>query len=244
MNQRTLVLTRSLDRIHARIAAGDASGGVLQLACMLDTALIDRAEIAQFKPMLHSHPIADCLGSARVREAIAQLDPLRALAGREQQLRGETEQAWRRGLTCLLVGPLAGRGLDRLAGRDLSNIAQCAGAGELDSLPAADRFDLILAPDLADTAAPDVLADRLTDLAARLRPGGRLVLAAFVAEHAGHGWRDMFFVPPIHSHAPQAIAAAARSAGLSARLFEDATGCLVWAELRPAVGADHPGGER
>ena len=115
---------------------------------------------------------------------------------------------------------------------------------ELDRGASAGQFDLILAPDLPDTALPDLLPGLLTQLAARLRSGGRLVLSAFVAEHAGHGWRDMFFAPPVHSHAPQGIAAAARSAGLGARLFEDATGCLVWAELRPDRAADHPGGER
>lgn len=230
MTDRTQVLTRSLDRIHARITAGDAPGGVLQLACMLDTALIDQAEAARFKPLLQRHPIAACLTAPGVRHAVAQLDPLRALKGREQQVRREAEQAWRRGLTCLLLGPTAAAAMDRLAGRDLSNVTQLTDPAELQS--ASPVHDLILAPDLPDRTAPAALPAMLMRLGQQLGVGGRLVLSAFVADHTGHGWRDMFFAPPVHSHSPPAIASAARAAGLSARLFDDATGCLVWAELR------------
>lgn len=240
MSRLSTFISQRIDRILTRIVEGEAGTAVPQLAGILDAAGLASARTADLQQCLQRHPLAAGLALPAARAAIARLDPIRAIAGRSALVQGELERAWQRGHRCLLIDAGSDCGLERLAGRDLSNITvmgpeRFAGRAEAGPVSGAGGFDLIVAPGLLDWLGPDDLAGAIAALAALLRPAGRIMLAGFVPEHLGRGWREVFLAPQAHCHERAAIAAAAREAGLHAQLFEDATGCLIWAELRPAL---------
>lgn len=138
-----------------------------------------------------------------------QQDNPRVVRERTRLATAVASLACRRGARCLLVSDLA--------------------RGEVK--PEAP-YDLILAPALADRIAPDNLARALIIAGSLLAPRGKLTMSAFLPDGPERGRRLGCQGRGPFRHSEEAILAAAADAGFEARIFHEASGSLVWAELR------------
>lgn len=239
---------RQFDRVDARITAGEALGAVQQLTGLLDAAQAEAETPARLRRLLDRHPLCTSLGSDAAKAAAKRIDPFCAAANRIDLARSEIEQALRRGQRCLLIGGPGDEVLSSLKGRDLPNLAvidpqRVLSGGDGLAGRVAGGVDLVLAPTLLDALAPERLGDFMAGAAAIITPGGRLVCAAFTPGHAGFGWRSVFQPGQAFCHEAADLNAAARAAKLCARLFDDATGSLIWAEMRFGARNELSGGE-
>lgn len=96
------------------------------------------------------------------------------------------------------------------------------------------RFDKIIAPTIGDTQNSNILAIKVDKLAALLNPASTLILSAFLPHHIGVGWRSVFENQFFHTHTASCIAKIAAQSHLSISQFSDASGSLIWTELKSA----------
>ncbi|MFM5908205.1 MAG: hypothetical protein ACKOPO_11580 [Novosphingobium sp.] len=212
METQCQALVPQFDRILARIEAGDRDQSIAHLAGILDAVLLDCRDPGSVRESLLAHPLGSALRHPAMAEYTGRLGIARALDARDELTNATLVQARRRGERCLVLDK--GRGANALihAGRQ--------------------SFDLILATTLPDAMSEGRLARGMARAADRLASGGRLVISAFLPGHLGCGWHSIWLGKPVHRHAPEALTRAARAAGFDARLFHDASDCLVWADLR------------
>ncbi len=93
-------------------------------------------------------------------------------------------------------------------------------------------FDLISATQVADHLPKQQLTALISRLAAKLSVQGALSLSAIQPDHLGSGWRKACHQQHLICHSEADLAAMAVDIGLNSHIYHDATGCLVWCELR------------
>lgn len=246
MQNITQPLAPQFDQILGEIAAGRSERGILQLSGMLDAMVAEGLDQAAIRAGLLAHPLGQALNDPQAAQAAASLGFVEAGQTRAALARDTLEQAWQRGERCLVFSDCGGAELERLAGRDLSNLALApahrTNPALFPALAGSEPFDLILAAGLADRLSAAELAQFVSTAAYRLAPQGRLVMSTFVPGHLGSGWQAICFGRTVECHAEAALTEAAARADLSARLFRDASGCLIWAELNRTEISTKKGG--
>jgi SAM-dependent methyltransferase len=212
METQCQALVPQFDRILARIEAGERDQSIAHLAGLLDAVLLDCRDPAAVRQSLLAHPLGAALRHPAMAAFTQRLGIAQALSAREELARATLRQARQRGERCLVVDAPARANALIHAGRE--------------------SFDLILAANLPDGQCESRLARSMGKAARRLVRGGRLVISAFLPGHLGCGWHSIWLARPVHRHAPDTLSRAAQAAGFEARLFHDASDCLVWADLR------------
>ena len=181
----------------------------------------------------------------RLFEATSDLTFARALRGRRDGFDQRLKRAWQTGRRICLLGSGSVHALELPAGGDISNITVIdpdAAACALESAAAAGvQFDLILAPDLADSTNSRDLSALLGLMRPCLTEGGSIVVAALLPHHIGAGWRRACMIWEPDCHDEQGLERLASAAGLSPQTYRDETNCVVWAELTVASCAQQKG---
>jgi hypothetical protein len=188
----------------------------------------------------------------RLHSVTSQLTFARAVRERRAAAGEKIIKAWQNGSRVCLLGVGQLRAVDVLAGQNLSNItlivedaaqrervrAQFGGSIQLLgalSESAQEGFDLICAAEMPDQCDAAQLGKKLAALRGCLSDHGKILMASFVPQHLGTGWRTACLNWKIHCHDEQSMAVMAEAAGLSSRTYRDATDCIVWSELtRPS----------
>ncbi len=163
------------------------------------------------------------------------------------------EPAWRRGERIALIDCGELGELDRLRSTALDNVTLChsdpavlAALTQEHGLTAAalsdQTFDVVLVASVADQLDGGALAERLSELAARLAPGGVLYLSSFAPGHLGFGWQTVCLGRDLVCHDETTLERCAASAGLTIRHMRGASGSLIWAELRHAAAQQSQSG--
>jgi hypothetical protein len=174
----------------------------------------------------------------RLFEASSALTVSRALRLRQLRFDQKLNRAWQKGQNIGLITSIAGDALTPLAGTESANVSIIASDKALQHLSEATaepkRFDLILAPDLADQHDAASLTGLLTLMRRCLADHGSIVLAALVPGHLGAGWCAACLNWQPQCHDDVALRQLAEAAGLTAQIYHDETGCIVWGEMRIA----------
>lgn len=222
------------DRVLTEIEGGHIATGVMQLSGMLDGLTGSTEMLASARVQLRQHQLFTFLshapqtGSARppagatarrLSDATRSLTFIRASDERRRMM-GERLTA-------------ADRAGSRVSVLDRADEAELSEAGE---------FDLICAPDLPDQLDKRALASLLSSIAVRLAKGGQFLIAPFLPDHLGFGWRRICLDQGFHCHTEADVRVAASLAGLRLSTFRDATDSLMWSILTPASGSAATGG--
>ena len=168
----------------------------------------------------------------RLFEATSELTFARALRQRRESFEQRFTRAWQMGQKiCVLTNDGDNAIFSKATVINIADAEHslCAAAGD------AQRFDLILAPDLLDCTVEPALSNILKIASASLNINGSIIVAALLPHHLGAGWRSacLNWNPHCHDEAP--LARIAANAGLKSRTYRDETDCIIWAEL----GASH-----
>lgn len=171
----------------------------------------------------------------RLFEVTSELTFARALRQRRESFQQRFTRAWQLGQKiCVLINGGADAA-SQLCNADFSKAtvidADDAVRGLRSAEDSAQRFDLILAPDLFDRSVESVLLDILKLAATSLNINGSIIVAALLPNHLGAGWRSACLNWNPHCHDEAALARIAAKAGLTARTYRDETDCIVWGEL-------------
>lgn len=95
-----------------------------------------------------------------------------------------------------------------------------------------ERFDLIVAIQFVSRCPAELLAERLSQLAQYLAPGGSMLLSSFLPFHMGSGWRLLCSDDEPHMHNETSFGAAADEASVELSTFRDSQNTLLWAVAR------------
>lgn len=209
------------------------------VGAMLDTAAASTGDLS-------AQMLAAAVGGGALYRAI------RARVGHAGEM---LARAWREGRSIAILGDTFHAELNGLAARDLGNVTVAdADPARMAVIRAAldpsttvhqltpatflaaatragDRFDLLYLPRLAETTATPDLAVLFARAAPLLSATGSIVLPAFSADRIGRGWQRACLDWDVQEHDEAALAAAARRAALSSRIFQDAAGCFQWCIL-------------
>lgn len=207
MEQANHLLNAQFDQVLLQIEAGQADQAIAHLTGLLDAVLIQCGDPDQIRLRLRTHPLGAVLRQPALAARTDRLGIEAALIVRNSLALSTLEQARSRGEQCLILQ-------------------------HGDAYPDTGSYDLILAPELLDFVAEAEVEQAIHTASLRLVSGGRLTFSFFVAGHHGCGWQTLWLGHCIERHAPTAIVAAARAAALEPRIFYDASGSLIWAELR------------
>jgi hypothetical protein len=250
--------TRFYDQVLGEIERGRVDQGLGLLVGMLDAVHMQGGGMAPARSVLTGHmlqqllveaplyrragcdpteqpqsdmPVLSPTGSTLMK-ASAALTIMRALGDRQHLADQRLARTWRDGGKICLVGGNAMTPGHVLHGRDLSNVtiapATPAAVGGL----ATGAFDLICAPNLADTVKTSALPSLLAGLHRAMAPEGTLILSALLPDHVGAGWvRGCLDWHP-QAHAEAALRGLAGAAGFKAQFCNDESNCLVWGVLR------------
>jgi hypothetical protein len=172
----------------------------------------------------------------RLFEATSQLGFIRALRQRRAMVDQKLENAWENGLRICIVDTKTHGDQRYLASRELSNVKFFDPA--LDDIAeftskSLQSFDLICAPDLADTSTAGKISDLLTLLRSTISANGNVFFPALRVDHVGSGWRRTFLNWEPNLHLEHHLQRAASDTGYSALTYADESGCIFWAALRP-----------
>ena len=175
----------------------------------------------------------------RLFEVTSELTFARALRQRRESFETRFTRAWQLGQKiCVLISGGADAA-SQLSNADFSKAtvidADDAERGLRLAADDAQRFDLILAPDLFDRTVEPALSQILKLAGASLNANGSIIVAALLPHHLGAGWRSACLNWNPHCHDEAALARIASTAGLTARAYRDETDCIIWGEL----GAHH-----
>ncbi len=189
-----------------------------------------------------------CLGSTRAGKARSEITTQ------------WVTEAWKQGKNiCLLDCGLNGE-LEALSHCDLSNIAivhpdqqKLEAASSQMSQPfqalTADpvsyepttRYDLIIAPRVADAMTQAALSRWLSRWSDSVSQDGALCISSFVPGHLGLGWQSICMGRTVNCHDEAALQQAALVARLTTHTIRDASNSLVWAEMRSGASATNMG---
>ena len=257
------------DQVMAQIVLGHAKNALIQLSGMLDaTRMVCGGFEAAGEALQHhelfallkrAQPVSSQSGceqkfavpaflkafdqsgldpTARLLfEAMLDLPPVHAVIKRADHAGPIIAQAWQDGRSICLMGEDPSRALHLLEGRDHSNIHICAS----EQWAPKACYDLIYAPDLLFETAADDVAGAFSNLASQLTPDGLALLTSLIPDHLGTGWRQLCLNWEPNYHTAKTLTAAAHSAGLKARFYDDPEGCILWCELVRG-DVDHDGG--
>ncbi len=175
----------------------------------------------------------------RLFEVTSELTIARALRQRRESFEQRFTRAWQLGQKiCVLISGGADAA-SQLSNADFSKAtvidADDAEHGPWLAEDDAQRFDLILAPDLFDCTVEPSLSNILKITTASLNINGSIIVAALLPHHLGAGWRSACLNWNPHCHDEAGLARIAAATGLSARTYRDETDCIIWGEL----GANH-----
>ncbi len=247
--------TRFYDQVLATIEFGQVRDGINQLAGMLDGLLSNATAFADAGAALHCHPLNDVLRQdplatakefypnlavtsgqisstgRRVFEATSELPFIRALRDRQYEAARQLKMAWDADRkVCLFdadaVLPLSHPKAHHLAGTHFASVD--------DLSVMANDFDLISAVQIADHLDNSQLAALIAKLAVHVSPQGAITVSSILPDHLGSGWRQACHQQYRYCHSEAELAEHAAAAGLKSHIYQDATGCLAWAELRRA----------
>jgi hypothetical protein len=161
--------------------------------------------------------------------------------------------SWQSGKKICVIGHGQFMALQRLAGRDLSNLTLIAGTAEQAArlgdvfgssphVPIANQtaflhqsaeggahFDLICADDIIDGLTTEALTQFVVAAASCLSATGGLILASFARNHLGSGWRKVCLGWDLQLRNENDFLALGEVAGLTPRLCRDATNSVVQA---------------
>ena len=171
----------------------------------------------------------------RLFEATSELTFARALRQRRESFEQRFTRAWQLGQKiCALISGGADAAC-QLSGADFSKAtvidADDAERGLRLAAADAQRFDLILAPDLFDRTVEPALSNILKLAASCLNANGSIIVAALLPHHLGAGWRSACLNWNPHCHDEAALTRIAANTGLHARTYRDETDCIIWGEL-------------
>ena len=222
------------DRVLTEIEGGHIATGVMQLSGMLDGLTGSTETLASARVQLREHQLFTLLSHAP--QSGAARTPSGATARR---LSDAT-----RSLTFIRASDERRRMMSERVAIAQRSGARVATLDQADDASAADDapFDLICAPDLPDQLDKRALANLLSSIAARLANGGQFLIAPFLPDHLGFGWRRICLDQGFHCHTEADVRAAASLAGLALSTFRDATDSLMWSILTPATSSSSKGG--
>ena len=171
----------------------------------------------------------------RLFEVTSDLTFARALRQRRESFEQRFTRAWQLGQKiCVLISGGADAA-SQLSNADFSKAtvidADDAERGLRLAADEAQRFDLILAPDLFDRTVEPELSNILKLSASCLGANGSIIVAALLPHHLGAGWRSACLNWNPHCHDEAALARIAATAGLKLRAYRDETDCIIWGEL-------------
>jgi hypothetical protein len=171
----------------------------------------------------------------RLFEVTSELTFARALRQRRESFEQRFTRGWQLGQKiCVLISGGADAA-SQMSNADYSKAtvvdADDAERGLRLAEYSAQRFDLILAPDLFDRTVEPELSNILKIAAASLNSNGSIIVAALLPHHLGAGWRSACLNWNPHCHDEAALVQIAAKAGLHARSYRDETDCILWGEL-------------
>jgi hypothetical protein len=171
----------------------------------------------------------------RLFEVTSELTFARALRQRRESFEQRFTRGWQLGQKiCVLISGGADAA-SQMSNADYSKAtvvdADDAERGLRLAEDSAQRFDLILAPDLFDRTVEPELSNILKIAAASLNSNGSIIVAALLPHHLGAGWRSACLNWNPHCHDEAALVQIAAKAGLHARSYRDETDCILWGEL-------------
>lgn len=201
-----MLWTARFDHILTQIEHGHVDNAVAILSGMLDAVADDAQQSADCRSALLNHSLHSALRSPIAQPAISRLGFNRAIEARQKLYEDAVNAHQKAGLSTFVL--------------------------HNSNPPTHQKYDAILAPELADRSCVAALSQHIQRLAQHIKTGGRILFSAFTRNHLGLGWRRIFLGHHLFCHDETSLHRMARDTGHSATIFQDGSGSLMWAELR------------